>query len=735
MVTLMPCSYLSAPRCAGLIDKMIEIEPKVKRAKTEPSEASSDKNNRLCSAEISTQSDCSISPALLPYNLHQNSSNQTLLNHQYNRHNQQQQQNSPSLIGGLNLSASSSSTSATSPTGASSSAPSTIPTTSTSITTLSNNLYNNNHLYQHHHHHHLNTTTGSSGHNSKHNLSTSSGTAATAITHHPTPIEGLTALSSLGSSTLHLPTNSLCSGNSNSLSAELGMSHWLNDTPSNSVKSEIKSPTAIVESTQLPLAPSHLDSALFCAANTVNLDASQSSNTYDHKSDYYNYYNSMQQYTPSFYPSAYGSAYTTRSSTKIPSPNSYLSSSYTTNNNSAQLYSTYGYNNFGQFATPQQDYYYNDQYNSYYNANYSPYVSSPGSSSSQNFHIAAMPESPSETPGTPSGLGHHSPQSPLSISPNTSNHASTAKTTPSTKGKARGRRQQNTSPTRSALNDTPSVENVKSPERVFIWDLDETIIIFHTLLTGNYPARYNKDPALATTLGYRMEEMIFTMADNHFFFNDVEECDQVHIDDVSSDDNGQDLSNYNFATDGFQNNNSQGATNICLPNGVRGGVDWMRKLAFRYRKIKEIYNNYRNNVGGLLGPKCEHWMQVRSEIEALTDNWATLVTTCLKMIAQRENCINVLVTTTQLVPALAKVLLFGLGGVFPIENIYSATKTGKESCFERIVTRFGRKCTYVVVGDGQDEEKASKNLNFPFWRISTHKDIKALYTALEMGFL
>lgn len=37
-----------------------------------------------------------------------------------------------------------------------------------------------------------------------------------------------------------------------------------------------------------------------------------------------------------------------------------------------------------------------------------------------------------------------------------------------------------------------------------------------------------------------------------------------------------------------------GAPNICLPNGVRGGVDWMRKLAFRYRKIKEIYNTYRN---------------------------------------------------------------------------------------------------------------------------------------------
>lgn len=201
----------------------------------------------------------------------------------------------------------------------------------------------------------------------------------------------------------------------------------------------------------------------------------------------------MQQYTPPFYTS-YGSAYSTRSSSKIPSPNAYLPTSYATNNNSAQIYQTYGYNNFGQFGATQQDYsnYYNDQYSNYYApANYSPYVGSPaGSSSSQNFHISAMPESPSEAPGTPSGMGH-SPQSPLSISPNTSNHV-TSKTTPTTKGKARGRRQQNASPTRSTLNDTPSAENVKPPERVFIWDLDETIIIFHTLLTGTYPNRYNK---------------------------------------------------------------------------------------------------------------------------------------------------------------------------------------------------------------------------------------------------
>ena len=38
-----------------------------------------------------------------------------------------------------------------------------------------------------------------------------------------------------------------------------------------------------------------------------------------------------------------------------------------------------------------------------------------------------------------------------------------------------------------------------------------------------------------------------------------------------------------------------------------------------------------------------------------------------------------MVTTTQLVPALAKVLLYGLSGVFNIDNIYSATKIGESN--------------------------------------------------------
>lgn len=289
------------------------------------------------------------------------------------------------------------------------------------------------------------------------------------------------------------------------------------------------------------------------------------------------------------------------------------------------------------------------------------------------------------------------------------------------------------------LSSSPTSLNMGSPpenelERVFVWDLDETIIIFHSLLTSTYAQRFMKDPQIAVNLGLQMEGLIFSLADVHLHFNDLEECDQVHIDDVSSDDNGQDLSNYNFSTDGFHS--SSASSNISLASGVRGGVEWMRKLAFRYRRIKEIFNTYRNNVTDLLGsPKGDQWAQVRNDIEKLTDNWLSLALQSLSIVKSRPNTVNVLVTTTQLVPALAKILLYGLGGVFDIENVYSATKIGKESCFERISSRFGRKCTYVVVGDRQEEESAAKQMNWPFWRINEHRDLAALQHALELEFL
>lgn len=36
--------------------------------------------------------------------------------------------------------------------------------------------------------------------------------------------------------------------------------------------------------------------------------------------------------------------------------------------------------------------------------------------------------------------------------------------------------------------------------------------------------------------------------------------------------------------------------------------------------------------------------------------------------------------------------------------------SGKESCFERIMQRFGRKAVYIVIGDGVEEEQGAKKV-------------------------
>uniref|UniRef100_A0A8C2VQ00 Eyes absent homolog n=1 Tax=Chinchilla lanigera TaxID=34839 RepID=A0A8C2VQ00_CHILA len=392
---------------------------------------------------------------------------------------------------------------------------------------------------------------------------------------------------------------------------------------------------------------------------------------------------------------------------------------------SSTIYANNSVSNSTNFSGSQQDYpsytaFGQNQYAQYYSAStYGAYMTSNNtadctSSSTSTYQLQESLPGLTSQPGEFDTV--QSPSTPIKDLDD--------RTCRSSGSKSRGRGRKN----------NPSPPPDSDLERVFVWDLDETIIVFHSLLTGSYAQKYGKDPPMAVTLGLRMEEMIFNLADTHLFFNDLEECDQVHIDDVSSDDNGQDLSTYSFATDGFHA--AATSANLCLPTGVRGGVDWMRKLAFRYRRVKELYNTYKNNVGGLLGPaKRDAWLQLRAEIEGLTDSWLTNALKSLSIISTRSNCVNVLVTTTQLIPALAKVLLYSLGGAFPIENIYSATKIGKESCFERIVSRFGTNITYVVVGDGRDEEHAANQHNMPFWRISSHSDLLALHQALELEYL
>lgn len=85
--------------------------------------------------------------------------------------------------------------------------------------------------------------------------------------------------------------------------------------------------------------------------------------------------------------------------------------------------------------------------------------------------------------------------------------------------------------------------------------------------------------------------------------------------------------------------------------------------------------------------------------------------------------------------AIAKVLVFRFGQYFPLENIYSSAKVGHENVFDKIVQKYGKNCTYVVVGDGVPEESAAKRFGMPFWRITNLTDLRNLHRAMELQFV
>lgn len=68
----------------------------------------------------------------------------------------------------------------------------------------------------------------------------------------------------------------------------------------------------------------------------------------------------------------------------------------------------------------------------------------------------------------------------------------------------------------------PSLQPNNGPT-VFVWDMDETLVIFQTLLDGRYVELFDgfKDSHKATLLGRRWERLILEVCDEYFFYKQV----------------------------------------------------------------------------------------------------------------------------------------------------------------------------------------------------------------------
>lgn len=314
--------------------------------------------------------------------------------------------------------------------------------------------------------------------------------------------------------------------------------------------------------------------------------------------------------------------------------------------------------------------------------------------------------------------------------------------------------------------------------RVFIWDLDETLVLFASLYTGAFAQTHGKEVAPGVALGEQMMTFLLAMLERHFFFSDLHDADVDHIACAE----GASCANCRAL------HTAREAATANANDGEEDEEDEDREVKARYSRIREIYEQ-RGRVDFLHDTGSE-WFAVRAALVAAIDSfstgWLHEARQVLSLIAESkqrpvessendpenhepgrkpvgndpsagdqqedgrgspraaklesdeeeeeevEN-VNILVTNTQLVPALCKCLVYQLDAFFPIDHIYSSAKVHKYRCFETILAKYdGPEVDFVAIGDGLEEEQVSLALGLEFHKIRSLVDLKRLRYDLQL---
>ncbi|KAL6979841.1 protein-tyrosine-phosphatase [Sarracenia purpurea var. burkii] len=273
---------------------------------------------------------------------------------------------------------------------------------------------------------------------------------------------------------------------------------------------------------------------------------------------------------------------------------------------------------------------------------------------------------------------------------------------------------------------------VNSDLNVYIWDMDETLILLKSLLNGTYAEAFNglKDVQKGVEIGELWEKHILQVCDDYFFYEQIENCNTPFLDAFSQYDDGRDLSDYDFNQDGI---------------GPPYDDINKRKLAYRHRVIAQ---KYKEGLRGIFDRDLmKSWDDLYDATDSYTDRWFSSARACLKQCSDGNKeltsgavsadgiggssanfqHVNILVTSGSLIPSLVKCLLFRLDDLITYENVYSSWEVGKLQCFSWIRERFNLpNVQFCVIGDGWEECEAAQAMRWPFVKIdlppgSTHR--------------
>ncbi|XP_047167471.1 eyes absent homolog isoform X1 [Vigna umbellata] len=267
-----------------------------------------------------------------------------------------------------------------------------------------------------------------------------------------------------------------------------------------------------------------------------------------------------------------------------------------------------------------------------------------------------------------------------------------------------------------------SGNNVRPRLDVYVWDMDETLVLLNSLLKSSYAEAFNglKDVQKGVEIGRMWENLILQTCDDYFFYEQIENYNKPFLDALAQYDDGSDLSDYDFNKDEL---------------GAPQDDANKRKLAYRHRVIAQKYIQGLQNI--LDQETIKHWDELYDKTDEYTDRWLSSARTFLKeCLGEDEDAVssitssdtsynstnvkhvNVLVTSGSLIPSLVKCLLFRLDSLISHGNVYSSWEVGKIQCFRWIKERFNHpNVRFCVFGDGWEECEAAEIMRWPFVKI------------------
>ncbi|RDX89219.1 Eyes absent-like 2 [Mucuna pruriens] len=259
---------------------------------------------------------------------------------------------------------------------------------------------------------------------------------------------------------------------------------------------------------------------------------------------------------------------------------------------------------------------------------------------------------------------------------------------------------------------------------VYVWDMDETLVLLNSLLKSTYAEAFNglKDVQKGVEIGRMWENLILKICDDYFFYEPIENYNKPFLDALAQYDDGRDLSDYDFNQD-----------ELGSPHDDAN----KRKLAYRHRVIAQKYLQGLQNI--LDHDTVKHWDELYDKTDEYTDRWLSSARAFLKECSGEEKDavssvafadtssnstkakyqhVNVLVTSGSLIPSLVKCMLFRLDSLITHDNVYSSWEVGKIQCFRWIKERFNHpNVRFCVIGDGWEECEAAETMRWPFVKI------------------